>query len=66
MLIGLSIRLGISVLELERLPIPVIREYMAMLGELNKPPEKPAITDDEIKAGCAAAFGMKKTLRTNG
>jgi hypothetical protein len=36
-LIGLSIRIGLGSRELERYDMPTIREYLAMLSEINKP-----------------------------
>ena len=59
-LIGLSVRLKISIREVESWDIPTIREYMAYLMKQEEP-EKPANqTPEEIAATFAAAFARKK------
>lgn len=59
MLIGLSVRLGISIREVEQFDIKTIREYLAMFREMAAP-EKPAIpkqqTPEEFKASFEALF----------
>lgn len=64
-LIGLSIKIGISIRELEQLDIATIRQYLAMMGELNKPKKTaPANmapqTEAEMIASVSAALGMRK------
>lgn len=61
--IGLSIRLGISVRELEALDIATIRQYLAMLGEINKPSCPAPVrrqTPEEIQSVFMSAFGKEK------
>lgn len=49
MLLGLSLRLGVLVTEVERLPIPVIAEYMAFLN--------PAEPEPNVEADLMRVFG---------
>lgn len=58
-LIGLSVRLQISIREVECWDIPTVREYMAYLMKQNEPETPKAQTPEEIAAHFAAAFGKK-------
>jgi len=59
-LIGLSVRLQLSIREVESWDIPTIREYMAYLMEQNKPATPPAQSPDEMVASFRSAFSSKK------
>jgi hypothetical protein len=65
-LIGLSIRIGVGVAELERYDMPTIREYLAMLSEINKPTTPPRAgtskqqTPEEMMAAVTASLGHLK------
>jgi len=67
-LIGLSIRLGISVRELERYDIATVRQYLAMLDEINNPARKPATdpksmaqqSPEQMMSAVGAALGHLK------
>lgn len=58
-LIGLSVRLQISIREVELWDIPTIREYMAFLMHQNKPSVPEAQSPEEIAANFEAAFRKK-------
>ncbi len=65
MLIGLSIRLGISIHEVEEFDMPTIREYLVMLSEINKPRSSAGAiareqSPEEIVATFEAALGRMK------
>jgi len=66
-LIGLSIRLRIGVDTLERYDIATIRQYLGMLGEINKPAERDGEklptrqqTPQEMMAAVGNALGHLK------
>lgn len=65
-LINLSIRLGISIRELEQIDVATIRQYLAMLADSNKPAQPegtPAIprpqSSDEIVTTFNTILGKK-------
>lgn len=62
--IGLSLKTGKDVEEIERWPISKIREYMAVICEPPDPKAKvpqgvPVQSDDDLKAAFAAVAGIK-------
>lgn len=61
MILALSIRLGVIVTEVERLPMYVIREYLAMLKKPDDPPAENAPT--ELQGDVMAQLDLMRQQR---
>lgn len=57
-MLQLSIRLGVILSEIERLPVPTIMEYIAVLNEDAKPKNDPAPQD--VESSLKQFFGKPK------